>query len=77
MARPADRGARSGGTGRSRIGGGQGQGLRDQALIAHQRLHIEKLTRQIYGQRSERTLRLLDQIECFATADIAGTCIRA
>ena len=27
----------------------------DQALIAHQRLQIEKLTRQIYGQRSERT----------------------
>jgi transposase len=35
----------------------------DQALIAHQRLQIEKLTRQIYGQRSERTLRRLDQIE--------------
>src|ERR1700757_2241279 len=31
----------------------------DQALIAHQRLQIEKLTRQIYGQRSERTVRLL------------------
>ena len=35
----------------------------DQALIAHQRLQIEKLTRQIYGQRSERTMRLLDQID--------------
>ena len=35
----------------------------DQALIAHQRMQIEKLTRQIYGQRSERTVRLLDQIE--------------
>src|SRR5437879_7126521 len=35
----------------------------DQALIAHQRLQIEKLTRQIYGQRSERTVGLLDQIE--------------
>src|SRR5438477_6144586 len=35
----------------------------DQALIAYQRLQIEKLTRQIYGQRSERTVRLLDQIE--------------
>ena len=33
----------------------------DQALIAHQRLQIEKLTRQIYGQRSERTVRLLDR----------------
>jgi transposase len=35
----------------------------DQALIAHQRLQIEKLTRQLYGQRSERTARLLDQME--------------
>jgi hypothetical protein len=35
----------------------------DQALIAHQSLQIEKLTRQIYGQRSERTVRLVDQIE--------------
>jgi hypothetical protein len=35
----------------------------DQALIAHQQLHIEKLTRQIYGPRSERMSRLLDQME--------------
>ena len=35
----------------------------DQALIAHQRLRIEKLTRELYGPRSERTSRLLDQIE--------------
>ena len=35
----------------------------DQALIAHQQLQIEKLTRQLYGPRSERTSRLLDQIE--------------
>jgi len=35
----------------------------DQALIAHQQLRIEKLTRQLYGPRSERTSRLLDQIE--------------
>src|SRR5277367_3151911 len=35
----------------------------DQALIAHQQLRIEKLTRQLYGPRSERTWRLLDQIE--------------
>ncbi len=35
----------------------------DQALIAHQRLQIEKLTRQLYGQHSERTVRLLDQTE--------------
>ncbi len=35
----------------------------DQALIAHQRLQIEKLKRDLYGVRSERTSRLLDQIE--------------
>ena len=35
----------------------------DQALIAHQQLRIEKLTRQLYGPRSERASRLLDQIE--------------
>jgi transposase len=35
----------------------------DQALIAHQRLQIAKLTRQLYGQHSERTVRLLNQIE--------------
>jgi transposase len=35
----------------------------DDALIAHQRLQIEKLTRQLYGPRSERSVRLLDQME--------------
>ena len=35
----------------------------DQALIAHQKLHIAKLTRQLYGSRSERSSRLVDQIE--------------
>ncbi len=35
----------------------------DQALIAHQGLRIEKLMRQLYGQRSERSARLLDQME--------------
>src|SRR6476659_4534430 len=35
----------------------------DEALIAHQRLQIEKLTRQLYGPRSERTVRLLDRME--------------
>jgi transposase len=35
----------------------------DAALIAHQRLQIEKLSRELYGHRSERTVRLLDQIE--------------
>src|SRR3954447_19375067 len=36
----------------------------DQALIAHQQLRIEKLTRELYGPRSERRSRLLDQISC-------------
>src|SRR6266576_1298169 len=35
----------------------------DQALIAHQQLRIEKLMRELWGPRSERTSRLLDQIE--------------
>src|ERR1044072_8891770 len=35
----------------------------DAAVIAHPRLQIEKLTRQLYGPRSERTVRLLDQME--------------
>src|SRR4030095_2227918 len=32
-------------------------------LIAHQKLLIEKLRRELYGSRSERTARLLDQME--------------
>ena len=35
----------------------------DAAMIAHQKLEIAKLKRQIYGPRSERTARLLDQME--------------
>src|SRR6185437_9212312 len=35
----------------------------DAAVIAHQRLQIEKLTRQLYGHQSEHTVRLLDQME--------------
>ena len=37
--------------------------LSDAALIAHLRLEIAKLTRTLYGQRSERTQRLIDQYE--------------
>src|ERR1700716_4388628 len=33
------------------------------ALIAHLELRIEKLKRELYGQRSERTARLLKQLE--------------
>jgi len=35
----------------------------DQALIAHLKLQIEKLNRDRYGPRSERTARLLNQFE--------------
>jgi transposase len=35
----------------------------DQALIAHQKLQIEKMRRELYGPRSERTSRILDQME--------------
>src|SRR5258706_14429601 len=34
----------------------------DSALIVHQKLQIAKLQRQIYGQRSERSSRLIDQL---------------
>jgi transposase len=46
----------------------------DEALIAHQQLQIEKLRRQLYGQRSERTVRLLDQMElAFEELESAAT----
>ena len=35
----------------------------DAALIAYQRLEIEKLKRQLYGTRSERSARLISQLE--------------
>ena len=35
----------------------------DLALIVHQKLRIAKLERQIYGPRSERTARLIEQLE--------------
>jgi transposase len=34
----------------------------DMALIAHQKLRIARLERQLYGQRSERSARLIDQL---------------
>lgn len=34
----------------------------DAALIAAQKLRIAKLERQLYGQRSERSSRLIDQL---------------
>jgi transposase len=44
----------------------------DAALIAHQRLQIAKLTRQLYGQRSERSKRLIEQME-LAFAELEST----
>src|SRR3954464_4965671 len=45
------------------LAGAQAKMSDDAAVIAHQRLQIEKLRRQLYGPRSERTVRLLDQME--------------
>jgi len=46
----------------------------DLALIAHQKLRIAKLERQVYGQRSERSARLIDQMELtFEEAEATAT----
>src|ERR1700739_3342050 len=44
-------------------GNAQAKQSRTEALIAHLKLEIEKLRRTIYGARSERSARLLDQLE--------------
>jgi hypothetical protein len=46
----------------------------DQALIAHLKLNIEKLRRLQFGQRSERSTRLLDQLELQLEAAAARAC---
>jgi hypothetical protein len=53
----------------------------DMALIAQQKLRIAKLERQVYGQRSERSARLIDQLalsfeelEASATEDAHRKC---
>jgi transposase IS166 family protein len=38
------------------------KGSEDAALIAQQRLRIAKLERQVYGRKSERSARLVDQL---------------
>jgi transposase len=43
--------------------GAQARQSDDQALIAHLKLQIEKLRHQLFGSRSERSSRLLDQLE--------------
>ncbi|MDE3116509.1 MAG: IS66 family transposase [Pseudomonadota bacterium] len=46
----------------------------DDALIAHQKLQIAKLTRQLYGQKSERSSRLIDQLALtFEEAEASAT----
>ena len=46
----------------------------DLALIAHQKLRIAKLERQVYGQRSERSVRLIEQLELeLAEAEATAT----
>src|SRR5438046_9369888 len=54
----------------------RGKASEDSALLVQQKLRIAKLERQIYGQRSERSSRLIDQLaltfedlECDATED--------
>ncbi|MGF6429157.1 IS66 family transposase [Bradyrhizobium sp. Pha-3] len=48
---------------RAELAGVRAQQSDDQALIAHLKLQIEKLNRDRHGPRSERTARLLDQLE--------------
>ncbi len=46
----------------------------DLALIAQQKLRIAKLERQVFGQRSERSARLIDQLELtFEEAEASAT----
>ncbi len=40
----------------------QAKAAEDKALIAAQKLRIAKLERQVYGQRSERSARLIEQL---------------
>jgi chromosome segregation ATPase len=48
---------------RAEVASAHAQRSDDQALIAHLKLQIEKLNRDRYGPRSERTARLLEQLE--------------
>ena len=48
---------------RAELAAARAQRSGDEALIAHLKLQIEKLNRDRYGPRTERTARLLDQLE--------------
>src|SRR3954466_1017129 len=59
---------------RAEVASARAQRSDDQALIAHLKLQIEKLNRDRYGPRSERTARLLDQLELtLGELEIAAT----
>src|SRR5271155_4468241 len=52
----------------------QAKASEDMALIAQQKLRIAKLERQVYGQRSERSARVIDQLELpFEEAEASAT----
>jgi len=52
----------------------QAKASEDAALIAHQKLRIAKLEQQIYGPRSERSARLIDQLALqFEELDASAT----
>src|ERR1700684_522326 len=50
----------------------QAKASEDMALIAQQKLRIAKLERQVYGQRSERSARLIDQLSLAFEESEAG-----
>ena len=58
----ADRRARKGLEVAAELAVARAKASEDMALIAQQKLRIAKLERQIYGQRSERSARLIDQL---------------
>ena len=59
---------------RAEVASARAKAADDAAMIAQQKLEIAKLRRQIYGPRSERTARLLDQMELeFAELEAAAT----
>ena len=50
-------------TPKAEVTAGRARAAADQALIAHQQLQIPKFRHQLYGQRSERAARLIEQVE--------------
>src|SRR5229473_3484695 len=49
-------------TGAAELAVARAKASEDVAMIAHQKLRIAKLERQLYGPRSERSERLIDQL---------------